>query len=92
MSGVQIAHDPPNKGDIIMFSVKQKREISDKVQEILRETDHPELPKEEINFQLHVEGAENWSWADICNNGAITNPQVNPWNEKQDPNNKEQKQ
>jgi len=33
---------------------------------------------------LHVDGAESWSWADIKNNGAISNPSVNPWNEAQD--------
>jgi hypothetical protein len=68
-----------------MFSVKQKREIADKVQQILRETGHPELPNGEIQFQLHVNGAEGWSWADIRNNGAIPIPGVNPHNEAQDP-------
>jgi hypothetical protein len=67
-----------------MFSIRQKREIADKVQQILRETEHPELPKGEIRFLLHVEGAEAWSWADIRNNGAVTNPIVNPFNEIQD--------
>lgn len=64
-----------------MFSIAQKREIADKIQKILRETDHPELPDSEIQFLLHVEGAESWSWADIRNNGAVSVPQVNPWNE-----------
>lgn len=64
-----------------MFSIAQKREIADKIQKILRETDHPELPDSEIQFLLHVEGAESWSWADIRNNGAVSAPQVNPWNE-----------
>lgn len=64
-----------------MFSIKQKREIADAVQRLLRETYHPELPAGEIQFQLHVEGAESWSWADIRNNGAVTNPGVNPQNE-----------
>jgi len=67
-----------------MFSVRQKREIADKVQEILRETGHPELPKGEIKFHLHVEGAEAWSWADIQNNGSVTDPGVNPHNERMD--------
>jgi hypothetical protein len=69
-----------------MFSVRQKREIADKVQEILRETGHPELPEGEIQFSLHVAGAESWSWADIRNNGAVGSPGVNPWNERQDNN------
>jgi hypothetical protein len=67
-----------------MFSVQQKRLIADQVQRILRETNHPELPAEEIQFHLHVNGAESWSWADIRNNGAAENPGVNPWNERQD--------
>ena len=67
-----------------MFSVKQKREISEKVQQVLRETNHPELPEGEISFHLHVDGAESWSWADIKNNGSVENPSVNPWNEMQE--------
>jgi hypothetical protein len=68
-----------------MFSVNQKRQIADAVQKILRDTNHPELPGGEISFNLRVDGAEPWSWADIRNNGAVTNPGVNPWNESQDP-------
>jgi len=66
-----------------MFSVQQKREISDAVQRILRATEHPELPKGEIEFLLHVEGAGPMSWADIRNNSAVVNPTPNPWNEEQ---------
>lgn len=64
-----------------MFSVKQKREISDKIQRVLRETNHPELPQEEIKFLLHVDGEESWSFADIANNSAVSNSGVNPFNE-----------
>ncbi len=66
-----------------MFSVAQNREIAEKVQAILRETNHPELPEGEIQFMLQVKGKEYWSWADIENNGAVENPSVNPWNEQQ---------
>jgi hypothetical protein len=67
-----------------MFSVAQKREIAEAIQKILRATEHPELPAGEISFSLHVDGADpSWSWADIRNNGAVTNPEVNPWNEVQ---------
>ncbi len=66
-----------------MFSVAQKRAISDAVQQILRATEHPELPSGEVRFTLHVDGAEPWSWADIQNNGAVSAPGVNPWNEAQ---------
>lgn len=67
-----------------MFSVSEKRKISDAVQNILRETGHPELPQGEISFQLHVEGAEDWSYANIRNNGAVENPGVNYRNKFQD--------
>jgi len=72
-----------------MFSVRQKREIADAVQKILRDTQHPELPKGEIAFSLHVDGAAAWSWADIRNNGAVTQPGVNPHNERMDSANKD---
>ena len=66
-----------------MFSIEEKRKISDAVQAILRETEHPELPEGEISFNLHVDGKESWSWADIQNNGAVKNPEknANQWNE-----------
>jgi hypothetical protein len=66
-----------------MFSVAQKRAISEGVQKLLRETNHPELPEGEITFTLQVAGATAMSWADIRNNGAVPNPGVNPWNEQQ---------
>ncbi|HYT08964.1 MAG TPA: hypothetical protein VEL77_15070 [Rugosimonospora sp.] len=74
-----------------MFSVSQKREIAEKVQRILRATDRPELPEGEIRFVLHVEGAESWSWADIRNNGSVDFPSINPWNERQDGAQKQEK-
>ena len=46
----------------------QKQSISNLVQAILKETACDELPNGEINFILHVDGAENWSWANIRNN------------------------
>jgi len=52
-----------------MFSTQLKREIAMKVQAILQETAHEELPNGEIQFILHVDGAEAWSWANIRNNG-----------------------
>lgn len=67
-----------------VFSVRQKREIASKVQQILRETNHPELPPGEIAFALHVRGAESWSWADIRNNGAALEPDINLHNEAMD--------
>lgn len=67
-----------------MFSVRQKREIAEKVQQILRDTNHPELPEGEIRFNLLVSGAQTWSYAEIRNNGAVETPSVNPHNERQD--------
>jgi len=67
-----------------MFSIRQKREIADKIQQILRDTNHPELPDNEIEFELNVQGKEFWSFATIKNNKAVTAPEVNPWNEAQD--------
>jgi hypothetical protein len=65
-----------------MFSIQQKRDISDAVQKVLRATSHPELPiTGEISFLLHVDGAESWSFADIQNNGAVGDPGLNPHNE-----------
>lgn len=68
-----------------MFSVKQKREIAEKVQRILRDINHPELSEGEIDFNLFVLGTDkNVSWANIKNNGAVEVPSVNPHNEAQD--------
>jgi len=67
-----------------MFSVRQKREIAEAVQKILRETNHPELPPGEISFILQVAGDGPLSWAVIQNNSAVTEPDVNPYNELQD--------
>ena len=67
-----------------MFSLRQKREIADKIQTILKETKHPELPTGEITFHIHVNGAEGWQFADIKNNGAVLNPGINIHNEMQD--------
>lgn len=67
-----------------MFSVRQKREIANKIQKIIRETNHPELPMGEIRFKIHIEGGHYLSWANIENNGAVLSPGVNPHNERQD--------
>jgi len=67
-----------------MFSIKQKRDIASGIQKILRDTNHPELPKGEIKFIIHIEGSEDWSYAEIRNNGDVKHPNVNPWNEHQD--------
>ena len=51
-----------------MFSQKLKMEIAEKIQSILQQIEDDELPNRgEINFILHVDGAEDWSWANIRN-------------------------
>ena len=67
-----------------MFSVRQKREIADTIQRILRNTNHPELPDGEIPFILYVDGREPWHYANIQNNGSVDNPTNNPHNERLD--------
>ena len=54
-----------------MFSPQLKLIIAEKIQKILRETKHHELPTNEIQFILHVDGAEGGSWANIRNNNAL---------------------
>ncbi len=53
-----------------MFSTEQKQEIAAKVQHAIRQTLNGDLPVGEVNFILHVDGAEGWSWANIRNNSA----------------------
>jgi hypothetical protein len=66
--------------------MKQKKEIAKKIEELLLSFDHPEMPKEKPDFELHVKGKESWSWADIKPNWTFNEnykPGINPWNEKQ---------
>ena len=67
-----------------MFSVRQKREISEVIQKLLRDTGHPELPEGEISFLLQVKGNSPMSWAEIRNNGAVPVPDYNLHNEVTD--------
>ena len=60
-----------------MFSRQQKREISMRVQAILQSTADEELPDGEIQFILHVDGEDAWSWANIRNNSARDLPVPN---------------
>ena len=61
-----------------MFSPELKQEISEAIQKILQSTGHPELPRGEIDFLLHVDGSQFWSWANIRNksNRNAETPQV----------------
>ncbi len=58
-----------------MFSVRQ----------ILKATNHPEMPEGEIRFHLLVQGDGEWLWSNISNNGDVPYPEVSPHNERRDP-------
>ena len=67
-----------------MFSVKEKQYLAQKIEELLLELKHPEMPDEKPEFKLHVEGKESWSWADIEPNWVFQDGKVfgkNPFNE-----------
>ena len=66
-----------------MFSMKEKVFIAAEVEKILLSLNHPEMPKEKPEFQLHIEGKEAWSWANVEPNHHFENktPGINPWNE-----------
>lgn len=67
-----------------MFSVKEKQYLASVIEKALLELDHPEMPKVNPDFSLHVKGKETWSWADIHPNwkfGVNSPPKVNPFNE-----------
>lgn len=54
-----------------MFSTEEKRKIAAALEKVLLEINHPEMPKERPYFKLHVDGKEDWSWADIEPNWVI---------------------
>lgn len=67
-----------------MFSREEKIKISKAVADVLKEINHPEMDINNIHFNLHVEGKEAWSWADIHEPKPETSKGVdpNPWNEQ----------
>ena len=67
-----------------MFSVAEKKMIAQKVEDLLLELGHPEMPKEKPVFALHIKGKENWSWANIEPNWVFEDGKpmgINPFNE-----------
>lgn len=54
-----------------MFSSDLKKFIAHKIEEILKDTNHHELPTTNIQFILHVDGSTNWRWANIRNNNPL---------------------
>lgn len=67
-----------------MFSMAEKKQISEEVERVLLSFNHPEMPKEMPVFQLHVKGKEDWSYADIEPNWKFKDksPGINLWNEE----------
>lgn len=51
-----------------MFNTEEKKYIAREVEKILLGLNHPEMPKDKVNFKLHVNGEADWSWADIVSN------------------------
>jgi len=51
-----------------MFSIEEKRKIADAIEKVLLEINHPEMPKDKPMFNIHIDGKESWSWADIYPN------------------------
>lgn len=66
-----------------MFSRDEKMKIAKAVEDVIREINHPEMDNDNIKFNLHIEGKETWSWADIRPNKKDEPPaDPNNWNEK----------
>ena len=68
-----------------MFSMEQKRKIAEVIEKALLDLKHPEMPISRPKFKLHVDGKEDWSWADIEPNwifdDKLKEPVINPFNE-----------
>ncbi len=50
-----------------MLHSQVKKDIAQEIQVLLRSIVDSELPEGEINFILHIDGKEDWSWANIRN-------------------------
>lgn len=68
-----------------MFSVAEKMKIADGIEKLLLSFNHLEMPKEKPKFKIHIEGKEDWSWADIEPNWVFNDGHkemgINPFNE-----------
>ena len=64
-----------------MFSIKEKQHIAQVVEDTIRGFNHPEMDNSKIEFSLHVDGKEKWSFADITPNHHFHPENQNPWNE-----------
>lgn len=67
-----------------MFSREEKIKISKAIESVLKEINHPEMDITNIKFNIHIEGEQLWSFADIHEPKPETSSGVdkNPWNEK----------
>jgi hypothetical protein len=66
-----------------MFSLEEKKYIAAVLEKTILELNHPEMPKEKPVFTLHIQGSEDWSWADIRPNWTFEKeePKTTEWNE-----------
>ena len=55
----------------MMFTTEQKQEIAAKIEKILLEINHPNMPTERPLFELHVSGKEWEFWSDIVPNWLV---------------------
>ena len=66
-----------------MFSVYEKQYLAIKIEGLIKSLNHPEMDNTNIRFKIHIDGKENWSWADITDNKTAQENgiKLNPWNE-----------
>jgi hypothetical protein len=68
-----------------MFSVAEKQHLASEIEKLVLSLHHPEMPTEKPKFSIHIDGKEDWSWADIKPNWMFEDGQetmgVNPFNE-----------
>ena len=66
-----------------MFTLKEKQHLAEVIEKAILDLKHPEMPGERPKFKIHIEGKEDWSWADIEPNWTFENkqPGVNVFNE-----------
>ena len=65
-----------------MFSLQEKQKIANEIEKLLLSFNHPEMPLERPKFELHIEGKEDWSLADIKPNWTFDGAyKTSFWNE-----------
>lgn len=68
-----------------MFSVEEKQKIAKEIESLLLSFDHPEMPHSRPYFEIHIDGKETWSWADIKPNWKVADkgPAISSWHDGQ---------